>query len=180
LSSSLTIRALAKRSSSTQEPNATYHRGVLSHVEIYVILMRAGKHAVFFEDLDPIKVELAGVGRRRYQTLTGWIPSSRTHRQTRVVSSLDRRARYPLLMVAKVKRRRRGVTRVSRKHQVTLPVAALRQAQVKPGDEMRVEVKGNGHILLVREQDPLDEYVGAIPGLATATGLPQLRREWDR
>jgi len=83
-------------------------------------------------------------------------------------------------MVKKVKRRRRGVTRVSSKHQVTLPVAALRQAQVKPGDELRVEVKGNGHILLIREQDPLEGYVGAIPGLANATGLAQLRREWGR
>jgi len=90
------------------------------------------------------------------------------------------RGRYPLLMVKKVKQRRKGVTRVSRKHQVTLPVAALRQAQVKQGDELRVEVKGNGQILLVREQDPLDRYAGVVPGLSSATNLPRLRREWGR
>lgn len=83
-------------------------------------------------------------------------------------------------MVEKVKQRRRGMTRVSSKHQVTLPVAALKLAQVKPGDEMRVEVKGNGRILLVREKDPLDNYVGVVPGLSSATHLPQLRREWGR
>ncbi|MDT7657566.1 MAG: Antidote-toxin recognition MazE, bacterial antitoxin, partial [Pseudonocardiales bacterium] len=35
-------------------------------------------------------------------------------------------------------------TKVSRKNQVTLPVAALREANVSPGDVLRVEVVSDG------------------------------------
>ena len=82
-------------------------------------------------------------------------------------------------MVAKVKRHR-GTTRLSRKNQVTLPVAALTAAHVSQGDELRVSAKGDGRILLERFVDPLDELAGSIPGLAAATQLEKLRDEWDR
>jgi bifunctional DNA-binding transcriptional regulator/antitoxin component of YhaV-PrlF toxin-antitoxin module len=73
-----------------------------------------------------------------------------------------------------------GRTRVSRKNQVTLPVAALRAAHVEPGDAVRVEVVGDGIFRLVRERDPLDELIGSAPGLAAATDLDRLRDEWAR
>jgi len=82
-------------------------------------------------------------------------------------------------MAAKVKRGR-GTTRLSRKNQITLPVAALSAAHVSQGDQLRVSAKGNGRILLERFVDPLDEFAGSIPGLAAATQLGKLRDEWGR
>jgi hypothetical protein len=66
-------------------------------------------------------------------------------------------------MVAKVKRGR-GMTRLSPKNQVMIPVAALRGAHVSQGDQLRVSAKGDGRILLERFVDPLDEFAGSIPG----------------
>jgi antitoxin component of MazEF toxin-antitoxin module len=82
-------------------------------------------------------------------------------------------------MLAKVKRER-GTTRLSRKNQVTLPVAALTAAHVVQGDQLRVSAKGDGRILIERFVDPLDEFAGSIPGLAAATQLEKLRDEWGR
>ena len=82
-------------------------------------------------------------------------------------------------MAAKVKRSK-GVTRISRKNQVTLPIAALAKARVQAGDELRVTVEARGRILLVQDHDPLDNFVGALPGLSAATDLDALRNEWDR
>lgn len=82
-------------------------------------------------------------------------------------------------MPGKVKRGR-GTTRLSRKNQVTIPVAALAAAHVSQGDELRVSAKGDGRILLERSVDPLDEFAGSIPGLAAATQLEKLRDEWGR
>ena len=82
-------------------------------------------------------------------------------------------------MIQKVKRAR-GTTRVSSKNQITLPVAALKAARVSQGDELRVQANGDGRILLERSSDPLEEFVGAVPGLSTATQLDKLRDEWAR
>ncbi|MCU0506116.1 MAG: AbrB/MazE/SpoVT family DNA-binding domain-containing protein [Chloroflexi bacterium] len=51
--------------------------------------------------------------------------------------------------------RRRGYTRVSAKHQVTIPIDALAQAGLRAGDRLRAEVRGPGEVVLVREDDPL-------------------------
>jgi bifunctional DNA-binding transcriptional regulator/antitoxin component of YhaV-PrlF toxin-antitoxin module len=83
-------------------------------------------------------------------------------------------------MVAKVKARRRGVTRVSSKNQVTLPVAALAEAHLGPGDSIRVEVVADGVLRLVREHDPIAALIGAVPGLSAAANLEALRDEWER
>jgi len=77
-------------------------------------------------------------------------------------------------------KRRPGTTRVSRKNQVTIPVAALQAAHVEPGDVLQVRVDGDGRLLLVREQDPLTDVIGAFPGLSAATDLEGLRAEWER
>jgi antitoxin component of MazEF toxin-antitoxin module len=63
---------------------------------------------------------------------------------------------------------------------VTLPVAALALAHLRPGDELQVEVEGEGRLSLTRTHDPLDDFVGSIPGLSAATDLEALRDEWDR
>jgi bifunctional DNA-binding transcriptional regulator/antitoxin component of YhaV-PrlF toxin-antitoxin module len=81
--------------------------------------------------------------------------------------------------MTKVKRRR-PTARLSRKNQLTLPVAALADAHVRPGDELRVEVEGDGRILLVRTGDPLDQFIGTVAGLSVATELEALRNEWAR
>lgn len=82
-------------------------------------------------------------------------------------------------MAAGVKKRRRGYTRVSAKHQVTLPVEALRRAGIRTGDTLRAEVRGPGEVLLVRESDPVAQYAGVLTGVYTPGELGELRREWD-
>lgn len=74
--------------------------------------------------------------------------------------------------------RRRGYTRVSNKNQVTLPAAALPAAHLGPGDELRVDVDGDGALRLARAIDPIDELIGSAPGLSAATALESLRYEW--
>jgi bifunctional DNA-binding transcriptional regulator/antitoxin component of YhaV-PrlF toxin-antitoxin module len=76
-------------------------------------------------------------------------------------------------------RRRRGFTRVSPKHQVTIPVEALARAGVHVGDPLRVEARANGEIVLTREEDPLERYAGSLTGLYPPGELEQLRSEWD-
>lgn len=77
----------------------------------------------------------------------------------------------------------RRTTKVSRKNQVTLPVAALSDAGVSPGDRLSVEVEGEGTIRLVRYTDPRVELIqrlaGSDPGL-TRSSVEELRDEWER
>jgi len=81
-------------------------------------------------------------------------------------------------MEREVKVKRRGRTTVSRKNQVTLPVDALQQAGLKVGDRLRAEATGPGQITLVREDDPLDRFGGALTGVYPDGYLDDLRREW--
>ena len=82
-------------------------------------------------------------------------------------------------MVHRVKHRRRGYTRVSAKHQVTLPVDALEGAGIRTGDTLRAEVRGPGEVLLVRETNPVAEFAGSLTGVYGPGELDELRREWD-
>lgn len=81
-------------------------------------------------------------------------------------------------MVEGVKKRRRGFTRVSSKHQVTLPVAALAEAGIEPGDELRVVPAGPGRLALERVEDPLVRFKGALSGVFAPGFLEELRDEW--
>jgi bifunctional DNA-binding transcriptional regulator/antitoxin component of YhaV-PrlF toxin-antitoxin module len=74
--------------------------------------------------------------------------------------------------------RRRGRTRISAKNQVTLPVEALNGAGLKVGDRLRADVSGPGQITLVREEDPLERFAGALTGIYPDGYLDDLRREW--
>jgi len=82
-------------------------------------------------------------------------------------------------MIAEVKHtRRRGRTRISGKHQVTIPVEALARAGLKVGDRLRADVSGPGKITLVREDNPIDQFAGALTGVYPEGYLDDLRREW--
>ena len=76
-------------------------------------------------------------------------------------------------------KRQRGYTRVSPKHQVTLPVEALARAGLKTGDRLRVEANGPGELVLTRSDDVLERYAGALPGVWSPGDLEELRNEWD-
>jgi bifunctional DNA-binding transcriptional regulator/antitoxin component of YhaV-PrlF toxin-antitoxin module len=77
--------------------------------------------------------------------------------------------------MGKVKNR----TTVSSKHQVTIPLAAFRGADLEPGDVLKVEAGGQGRVILTRVDELLDRYSGC---LQTGGDLRQqvkgLREEW--
>jgi bifunctional DNA-binding transcriptional regulator/antitoxin component of YhaV-PrlF toxin-antitoxin module len=76
--------------------------------------------------------------------------------------------------------RRRGFTRLSSKHQATIPVDALREAGVAPGDELRVRADGPGRIVLERERGSIDDLAGSLVGAFPPGFLEELRSEWER
>lgn len=81
-------------------------------------------------------------------------------------------------MDERVKKRRRGYTRVSAKHQVTIPVATLRDAGIRTGDTLRAEVRGPGEVVLIRDEDPLDRFAGALTDVYEPGEIGRLRDEW--
>jgi bifunctional DNA-binding transcriptional regulator/antitoxin component of YhaV-PrlF toxin-antitoxin module len=74
--------------------------------------------------------------------------------------------------------RRRGTSRISAKHQVTIPVEALHKAGLQPGDRLRAQARGAGKIMLVREQDPIEAHAGSLTGVFDPDSLASLRAEW--
>lgn len=92
--------------------------------------------------------------------------------------------RYPLPMAEEVKktgsrgRRQKHGSRISAKNQVTLPVAALGAAGLHAGDRVRIDVRGPGELVLVREQSPLLEFAGKLTGVYGPGYLNELRDEW--
>lgn len=86
---------------------------------------------------------------------------------------------YSLLMAHSVKNpRRRGTTAISSKHQVTIPVDAMQEAGFRPGDRLRARAEGTGKVVLEREAEPLDEFLGALTGVYEGFDLDALRDEW--
>jgi bifunctional DNA-binding transcriptional regulator/antitoxin component of YhaV-PrlF toxin-antitoxin module len=75
-------------------------------------------------------------------------------------------------------KRQRGRTRLSAKNQATIPVAALRRAGLRPGDELQVEAAGAGRIVLSRVEETLGSYAGRLTGVYPKGSLRKLRREW--
>ncbi|HET7417739.1 MAG TPA: AbrB/MazE/SpoVT family DNA-binding domain-containing protein [Solirubrobacterales bacterium] len=70
-------------------------------------------------------------------------------------------------------------TKISSKHQVTIPAAAFRSAGFAPGDVLKVEAEGAGRVILTRIEELIDNYSGC---LQTDGGLREqvegLREEW--
>lgn len=78
-----------------------------------------------------------------------------------------------------VKERRRGVSTISSKNQITLPVDALRSAGLEVGDRLMARADGAGRVILEREHDVVAEYAGALTGVYLPGELDGLRSEWD-
>jgi bifunctional DNA-binding transcriptional regulator/antitoxin component of YhaV-PrlF toxin-antitoxin module len=67
------------------------------------------------------------------------------------------------------------VSRISSKHQVTLPVETLQRAGLKAGDEVAIEAEGPDRIVVRRaERDPAGA-LGVFDGLYEPGYLEQLR-----
>jgi bifunctional DNA-binding transcriptional regulator/antitoxin component of YhaV-PrlF toxin-antitoxin module len=81
-------------------------------------------------------------------------------------------------MRTKVKVKPRRGSRISSKNQLTLPVEALGGAGLRAGDRVRVEIRGPGELLLVREVDPIDDHAGSLTGIYGPGYLDELRDEW--
>ena len=76
--------------------------------------------------------------------------------------------------------RQPGRTRISSKHQVTIPVRAFREAGLHEGDVVQVEVQGTGRILLTRFDDLIDRYAGVLrTGGELGRTVRAVRDEWE-
>ncbi len=74
--------------------------------------------------------------------------------------------------------RAKGFTRISTKNQATIPVEALREAGLRPGDEVRVLAEGPGRIVLATRAAILAKYAGTLRGVYPKGYLKKLRAEW--
>ena len=78
-----------------------------------------------------------------------------------------------------VKKKRTGRSRISTKHQITIPAAAFRRAGFVAGDVVRVEAEGTGRVVLTRVDDLVDHYSGRLAtGGALRRSVQALRTEW--
>jgi bifunctional DNA-binding transcriptional regulator/antitoxin component of YhaV-PrlF toxin-antitoxin module len=71
-------------------------------------------------------------------------------------------------------------TRISSKHQVTIPKTTFAAAGLAAGDTLRVQAIGPGQVTLTRLDELLDRYDGALSGgddLSAA--VERLRDEWE-
>jgi hypothetical protein len=72
-----------------------------------------------------------------------------------------------------------GHTRISAKHQVTIPMGAFLDAGFQPGDAVRAEALGPGRVVLTRQDALLDEFSGALSTNGTLRKtVERLRSEW--
>ena len=87
-------------------------------------------------------------------------------------------------MVPRVKLRRKGFTRLSTKHQVTLPIGVVEKLKLRPGDELRVEADGDRIVMSraategARRLQAIDAVAGTVSGVWKRGELEQLRDEW--
>ena len=73
---------------------------------------------------------------------------------------------------------RGGGTKISSKHQVTIPKQAMTSAGLRTGDRLRAEPRGRGRVLLVRVDDPVARHAGRLTGTYRSGELAELRDEW--
>jgi bifunctional DNA-binding transcriptional regulator/antitoxin component of YhaV-PrlF toxin-antitoxin module len=81
-------------------------------------------------------------------------------------------------LVGEVKKRRRGASQISAKHQITIPVDALRAAGLEVGERVVARADGPGRVVLEREADVVAELAGALSGVYRDGELDELRDEW--
>ena len=86
-------------------------------------------------------------------------------------------------MQVKSKSRRRsggGRSRISSKHQITIPIAAFSEAGLREGDVVRIQAEGRGRVTIARVDDLVDEYAGCLrSGGELGRAVRALRSEWD-
>lgn len=77
------------------------------------------------------------------------------------------------------RRGRSARTRISSKHQVTIPAVAFRAAGFQPGDSVQVEARGAGRVVLTRVDELVERYSGALDtGGKLRAEVGGLREEW--
>ena len=69
------------------------------------------------------------------------------------------------------------MTRISAKHQVTIPVAALAEAGLGAGDEVTVEPLGGGELRIRRNALRFEDAFGVLDGVYPPGYLEQLDAE---
>jgi hypothetical protein len=69
------------------------------------------------------------------------------------------------------------MSRISAKNQVTVPVAALAEAGLRPGEEVVVEPLGDGELRVRRATLTFDSAFGALTGAYPAGYLERLDAE---
>ena len=84
-----------------------------------------------------------------------------------------------LTIMANVKERRRGASKISSKNQITSPAEALRSAGLEVGDRVVAHADGAGRVILEREHDVIAEFAGALTDAYRPNELDKLRSEWD-
>jgi len=81
-------------------------------------------------------------------------------------------------MTEKVKRTATR-SRISSKHQVTIPKAAFRGAGFAEGDLVRIDVAGAGRVVLTKIDDLVEQYSGSVAtGGELRRSVEALRGEW--
>jgi len=88
------------------------------------------------------------------------------------------RANNTFTFMGKVKRINGATTRISSKHQITIPVSTLREAGLEVGERLSARCDGVGRVVLQREADVLAEFAGALTGVYEKGELDALRNEW--
>jgi bifunctional DNA-binding transcriptional regulator/antitoxin component of YhaV-PrlF toxin-antitoxin module len=73
----------------------------------------------------------------------------------------------------------RRSTRISAKHQITIPAGAFEGARLAVGDRLEAKPLGVGKVLLERVGNSVDRYAGVLTGVWDNDELEQLRSEWD-
>jgi len=74
----------------------------------------------------------------------------------------------------------KGMSRVSSKNQVTLPVEAMRAAGLRAGDEVIVRPIGEGEVIVAARGSRVRRHAGIATGIYLAGELERLRDEWER